>query len=186
MSAAFTPAERRLLRVLVAATVVGTCWHTCRDLSVPPPPVEVLRGALRPDSTGASSLHGGAGPDVFPLDLACADSAALTALPGVGPVLAGRIASWRRARGGITDPEELLEVSGIGRAGPDPAPGEGGPGTVRRCAGQRRDGASGARGMALTLPGVVTMIPRGRAGGRSSGSVPCKTGASRQQEVITQ
>jgi hypothetical protein len=114
MSAAFTPAERRLLRVLVAATVAGTCWHTCRDLSVPPPPVEVLRGALRPDSTGAPTLHGGAGPDVFPLDLASADSAALTALPGVGPVLAGRIAAWRRARGGITEPEELLEVFGIG------------------------------------------------------------------------
>jgi hypothetical protein len=134
MSAAFTPAERRLLRVLVAATVAGTCWHTCRDLRVPLPPVEVLRGALVPDSTGAPPLHEREGPDVFPLDLASADSAALTALPGVGPVLAGRIAAWRRERGGITEPEELLEVSGIGpvvldrirplvRVGRDPSAG---------------------------------------------------------------
>jgi hypothetical protein len=115
MSAAFSPAERRLLRWLVIATAAGTCWHTCRDLRPPPPPVEVLRGALAPDSTGIPPPHGGSGRDLFPLDLATADSAALTALPGIGPVLAGRITAWRRERGGITEPDELLDVAGIGR-----------------------------------------------------------------------
>ena len=114
MSVAFSPAERRLLRWLVFATVVGTCWHTCCDLRPSPAPVEVLRGALHPDSIGAPSPPGGSRPYSFPLDLALADSAALTALPGIGPVLAGRITAWRLQRGGITRCEELLEVTGIG------------------------------------------------------------------------
>jgi hypothetical protein len=114
MGAAFTPAERRLVGLLVAITVAGTLWHITRDLRPAPPPVEILRGVLLPDTTGASRLHVPGPPPVFPLDVAVADSAALTHLPGIGPVLAGRIVAWRKARGGITDPGELISVSGIG------------------------------------------------------------------------
>ena len=42
------------------------------------------------------------------------DEAALCALPGVGPVLAGRIVAEREQNGAFYYPEDLLRVSGIG------------------------------------------------------------------------
>ena len=51
-----------------------------------------------------------------PLDLNTATEAELDGLPGVGPVLAGRIVAWRDDHGAFTAVEELLEVSGIGTA----------------------------------------------------------------------
>ena len=45
-----------------------------------------------------------------------ADADRLDALPGIGPVLAQRIIDWRTANGPFTDPEQLLEVDGIGQA----------------------------------------------------------------------
>lgn len=38
----------------------------------------------------------------------------LQKLPGIGPVMAGRILEYREANGGFTSVEELLEISGIG------------------------------------------------------------------------
>ena len=40
----------------------------------------------------------------------------LDVLPGIGPVLAGRIIAYREAHGPFTEAEQLLEVSGIGEA----------------------------------------------------------------------
>lgn len=51
-----------------------------------------------------------------PLDLNTADAAALDALPGIGPVLAGRIVAWREEHGRFRSLEELAEVEGIGPA----------------------------------------------------------------------
>lgn len=51
-----------------------------------------------------------------PLDLNEADAETLSRLPGVGPVLAGRIVAARRTRGRFRSLEELLEVPGIGPA----------------------------------------------------------------------
>jgi competence protein ComEA len=60
----------------------------------------------------------GAGPDAAtsgaPIDLNTATTADLDALPGVGPVLAGRIVAWRGQHGRFTRVEELGEVAGIG------------------------------------------------------------------------
>ncbi len=50
------------------------------------------------------------------VDLNAADAAALDALPGIGPVLAGRIVAWRDANGPFRSVDELAEVSGIGGA----------------------------------------------------------------------
>jgi competence protein ComEA len=48
------------------------------------------------------------------LDLNAATSAQLETLPGVGPVLAGRILAWRTQHGRFSRVEELAEVTGIG------------------------------------------------------------------------
>lgn len=50
------------------------------------------------------------------VNLNTADPATLETLPGVGPVTAGAIISWRDQHGGFTAAEELLEVDGIGDA----------------------------------------------------------------------
>ncbi len=49
------------------------------------------------------------------LDLNRATQEDLEQLPGIGPVLAGRILEWRSAHGAFSKTEELLEVSGIGQ-----------------------------------------------------------------------
>jgi competence protein ComEA len=61
--------------------------------------------------TGAAE-DGGA--SAGPLDLNRATPVELETLPGVGPVLAERIVTWRDANGGFTDVGQLREVSGIG------------------------------------------------------------------------
>lgn len=47
------------------------------------------------------------------IELNTADSLALIALPGIGPVLAGRIIKYRSALGGFVHANQLLEVYGI-------------------------------------------------------------------------
>jgi len=49
-----------------------------------------------------------------PLDLNSATLEQLESLPGVGPVLAGRIVEWRVAHGRFSSVEELGEVTGVG------------------------------------------------------------------------
>jgi competence ComEA-like helix-hairpin-helix protein len=73
--------------------------------AVPPPPPVASAGWAGP---------AGARPEV--IDLNRADAAALETLPGVGPVLAARIVAYRDSVGGLTSPEELLAVRGIGPA----------------------------------------------------------------------
>ncbi len=50
------------------------------------------------------------------VDLNAASVTELDALPGIGPVLAGRIIAWRAEHGRFSTVEELGEVSGIGDA----------------------------------------------------------------------
>jgi len=64
-------------------------------------------------SLGATPGAGESGPLV---NLNTADLAELETLPGVGPVTAGAIMTWRTEHGGFTAVEELLEVDGIGDA----------------------------------------------------------------------
>lgn len=49
-----------------------------------------------------------------PLDLNAATAADLDGLPGVGPVIAGRIVAWRAEHQRFTRVDELAEVAGIG------------------------------------------------------------------------
>jgi len=50
------------------------------------------------------------------VNLNTADVAALDTLPGIGPVLAGRIVAWRQQHGRFSAVDELGEVTGIGPA----------------------------------------------------------------------
>lgn len=50
----------------------------------------------------------------FPIDLNAATEEELTALPGIGPVLARRILDYRGEFGAFTAVEELMNVEGIG------------------------------------------------------------------------
>lgn len=61
---------------------------------------------------GPASTEGGASPVV--VDLNSATASDLDTLPGVGPVMAGRILDWRTAHGRFTSVDQLREVSGIG------------------------------------------------------------------------
>jgi competence protein ComEA len=64
-----------------------------------------LAGAT-PSAGGAAAL----------LDLNTATAQDLDALPGIGPVLADRIVSWRTEHGRFGSVDQLREVSGIGEA----------------------------------------------------------------------
>lgn len=63
---------------------------------------------LAPGSAGSSST----GPVL--VNLNTATQAELESLPGIGPVIAMSILSWREANAAFTSIDELLEVSGIG------------------------------------------------------------------------
>lgn len=123
MAAPLTSAERRVARFLFVIAFLGTLWNFVEGLRPPPPPVEIIRGALRPDSAGSSSLYDSifarvsyeAGPR-YPIDLSTAGTSELAALPGIGPVLAERIVTWRAGRSGSWGVEDLIEVKGIGPA----------------------------------------------------------------------
>lgn len=70
---------------------------------------------------GAGAVGGGAGgtgnaTTGGPVDLNTATEQQLDTLPGVGPVTATAIISWRTANGSFTDVEQLGEVDGIGPA----------------------------------------------------------------------
>lgn len=78
-----------------------------------PLPGEIPPAAASAVSSAGGGPGGGTGPEAT-VDLNTADLAALDSLPGVGPVLAGRIIDWRTEHGRFTSVDELGEVSGIG------------------------------------------------------------------------
>jgi competence protein ComEA len=71
---------------------------------------------IGPRARGAPPPAPSSGAQPAVVDLNRATAAEFEALPGVGPVLAGRIIEWRTTHGAFTDVAELREVSGIGDA----------------------------------------------------------------------
>lgn len=114
-----TPGERRgalIVAALLAAGTLHDLWRSAR------PPLPAPPGMVRPvpaapaveDSALARRETVAAVAPLARLDLATATAAELDALPGIGPVLAGRILAERRRMGGFRRVEDLLAVPGIG------------------------------------------------------------------------
>ena len=74
---------------------------------------QVLVGVAPVAGAGAAASGSPAGARV---DLNTAQESDLDALPGVGPVTAGRILGWRESKGPFRSVDQLREVEGIGEA----------------------------------------------------------------------
>ncbi|CAA9358810.1 MAG: Late competence protein ComEA, DNA receptor [uncultured Nocardioidaceae bacterium] len=75
-----------------------------------PPPTGVAPPAASAPTTTAS------GAPIELVNINTADQVALETLPGVGPVTAQAIMTWRTENGAFSSVDELLEISGIGDA----------------------------------------------------------------------
>jgi competence protein ComEA len=115
-----TPAERRGAALVVLLLLIGAA-HDLWRLHRPSRAMRDLPPTRNTDSvavltSGDSLAAPGAGaiaPADSRVDLNAANRHELESLPGIGPVLAGRILE-RRARARFRVPEDLLSVRGIG------------------------------------------------------------------------
>lgn len=69
-----------------------------------------------PAASGGAASPGGSGETEALVNINTADATMLETLPGVGPVTASSILSWRAANGSFTSVDQLAEVDGIGPA----------------------------------------------------------------------
>lgn len=69
-----------------------------------------------PDRVSVTTWKGEDVADTLPhkVNINTADAEELQLLPGIGPVLAGRIVAWREQNGDYLIAEDLLAVEGIG------------------------------------------------------------------------
>lgn len=115
-----TPSERRGALVLLALVAIGAAADLVRLEPVPAPapperPAEAAAPGAAPGAAGPGmSAPAAPAAPAAPLDLNTAGESELDALPGIGPVLAGRIVAHRRAHGPFRSPDDLLAVPGIG------------------------------------------------------------------------
>ncbi len=117
-----TAAERRGALVLVAILVLGAAHDLWRAERPPAAPPRAGREAesRSPGSAGAWTdptpppAVPGSGGAATRLDLNRATTEELDALPGIGPVLAGRILAHRARYGPFRTVDELRAVRGIG------------------------------------------------------------------------
>ena len=117
---------------MVAVTMAAVCWigwsvpesgtsqplHTA-ELQLSAPHSLAALPASPPQALPVRPLHG---PEEnalprrgTPIDLNRATKQDLERLPGIGPVLAGRIVEYRAAQGAFDDVEQLRHVKGIGK-----------------------------------------------------------------------
>lgn len=105
---------------LAAAACLGLCLLAGTALpgvlwSGPPfPAVGLPEAADREEGVRAAAGRARAASPSPTIDINRASAAVLQALPGIGPVLARRIAAHREAHGPFRDPADLLQVSGVG------------------------------------------------------------------------
>jgi competence ComEA-like helix-hairpin-helix protein len=117
---AWTQAERRgalLVALLLSLGAGRDLWRATHPRMAPPPPA-APEGAIGSPGAGPAArvehAASASGEAAAVVDLNRAGLAELDALPGIGPVLAGRILQHRAAHGPFREPEDLLAVPGIG------------------------------------------------------------------------
>ena len=99
-----------LITCIFVAFTVG--FRAGRDLNRAPVRILQIQSQTAEPVTEADA--GPTGPAV--IDINSATAAQLEALPGIGPVLAGRIVAYRDVNGSFRAVEELTKVKGIGAA----------------------------------------------------------------------
>ncbi len=108
------------LSILVAVTLLFAVFtlgfflgrngsHGSVELSVP-----AAMQTLPPQTTCPEPTTPETVAVTFPIDINRADAEQLTALPGIGKVLAGRIVAYREENGSFLSTQELQNVEGIG------------------------------------------------------------------------
>ena len=108
------------LSILVAVTLLFAVFtlgfflgrngsHGSVELSVP-----AAMQTLPPQTTCPEPTTPETVAVTFPIDINRADAEQLTALPGIGEVLAGRIVAYREENGSFLSTQELRYVEGIG------------------------------------------------------------------------
>lgn len=108
------------LSILVAVTLLFAVFtlgfflgrngsHGSVELSVP-----AAMQTLSPQTTCPEPTTPETVAVTFPIDINRADAEQLTALPGIGEVLAGRIVAYREENGSFLSTQELQNVEGIG------------------------------------------------------------------------
>jgi competence ComEA-like helix-hairpin-helix protein len=113
---ALTPPERRGGAVLVLLLLIGAgydLWRSRFPVAPTRAPALVVATPLEP-APPAADAPDSARRSAARLDLNRASAAELDALPGIGPVLAGRIVEHRRTHGPFHRVEELRAVRGVG------------------------------------------------------------------------
>ena len=77
---------------------------------------QILVVVVPPSGVAAPAATGSGAPVATLVNLNTADQIALESLPGVGPVTAQAILTWRSEHGAFTSVDQLLDVDGIGEA----------------------------------------------------------------------
>lgn len=114
-----TPAERRAVTLLVLLLALGAAsdWIGGRGHARRPPRAPADRGASAARTTtefAPAPIPPASSATRVAVDLNRATGPELEALPGVGPVLAGRILEQRRRFGPFRAVEDLRAVRGVG------------------------------------------------------------------------
>jgi competence ComEA-like helix-hairpin-helix protein len=97
----------------VKATTLAVQADSTKQIKPPqiiPPKLELQQTKIKSTkATGKTKAL-----PLAPIDINVADSLDIQKLPGIGPVLAGRIIACRDSLGGFKSPGDLLKVKGIG------------------------------------------------------------------------
>ena len=100
----FSQTQTKTLSILAVIVVLGAGYGYIRDFYLRP------SGAPQPWSKTANDEYR---PTMI-LDLNFSPADSLELIPGIGPVLAERIISYRIEHGGFAEVDSLVKVSGIG------------------------------------------------------------------------
>jgi competence protein ComEA len=111
----FTRKEQGLLIFLTVSFLAGTVVWLYRDRWIPLPVLDETLEAKRSVFTGDSLVSDSKAVSFRRISINGATADQLQTLPGIGPVMAGRIVEYRLTHGGFRSINDLLKIKGIGR-----------------------------------------------------------------------